>query len=116
LVGRITPPPSPCLKVSRRDFEHVTTENGEKSLALKEDVDFEKLVEMCSDAEDRQAGTDSEGEIPEGWVEVGDSESFLMDLSTPGLQTPRRVSTVGHTLVIKALPEISTVPEMSPCK
>src|SRR5271156_3059068 len=102
----MTPPQSPCLKVSRKDFEQVSMEDGRKSLALKEGLDFETLVEMCSDVEDRQTGTDSEAEISE---DFGESESFLMDLSTPGLQTPRRVSSVERTSVsaTKFLPEIS---------
>lgn len=81
--------PGACVKVSRGDFEMRT----ERALVLKSSIDFDKL--MASEDSSRPSSPESEVSIktePDEDLELSrcgvDGEIYLMEMTTPALQTP----------------------------
>lgn len=78
-----------CLKVSRRDFEMA----NEKSLVLKRSLDFDNLMAL-EDSSRPSSGEWEDSMETESAAELDltplgvDGEIYLMDMTTPGLQSP----------------------------
>jgi len=78
-------PKSPCLKVTFDDFERPAEVEDGKALILREEEDFSALIETpTSDGEEDSTSTRSTPSLQDG-----DTELYFMELTSPGLETPR---------------------------